>query len=375
VRTTLTSPRAVRRMVDDAASAGFNTLVVQVRGRGDAFYDSRWEPPGEQLLSPPSTFDPLALVIEEAHRRGLAVHAWVNTHLVWDAWGLPGSPEHMVRRHPDWLAVPRTLARQLFDVDPQDPRFVQALIDYAAQRSETVEGVYSSPAHPAVKERVYSVWTDLAERYDLDGIHLDYVRFPSGDFDYSRGALERFRAWVAPRLEVGRLTALDAAYQGDPLAFVDSLPEPWARFRRRQITDLVERLYYGVKARRPELVVSAAVFANQEDAYLNRFQDWGAWLDRGIIDVVAPMAYVTETDRFERYVANAVDAARDRERIWAGIGAYLNTAEGTIRQIDIARDRGAGGVILFSYDWAAWEAPTVDGRSYLRTVGEERFGR
>jgi uncharacterized lipoprotein YddW (UPF0748 family) len=362
-------------MVDDAASAGFNTLVVQVRGRGDAFYDSRWEPPGEQLLSPPSTFDPLALVIEEAHRRGLAVHAWVNTHLVWDAWGLPGSPEHMVRRHPDWLAVPRTLARQLFDVDPQDPRFVQALIDYAAQRSETVEGVYSSPAHPAVKERVYSVWTDLAERYDLDGIHLDYVRFPSGDFDYSRGALERFRAWVAPRLEVGRLTALDAAYQGDPLAFVDSLPEPWARFRRRQITDLVERLYYGVKARRPELVVSAAVFANQEDAYLNRFQDWGAWLDRGIIDVVAPMAYVTETDRFERYVANAVDAARDRERIWAGIGAYLNTAEGTIRQIDIARDRGAGGVILFSYDWAAWEAPTLDGRSYLRTVGEERFGR
>ena len=271
--------------------------------------------------------------------------------------------------------MPRALARQLFHSDPGDPGYVDALMQYAAERSETVEGVYSSPSHPAVKERIYSVWTDLADRYDLDGIHLDYVRFPSGDYDYSRGALERFRDWVAPRLETARLAALDAAYQDDPLIFVDSLAEPWSQFRRRQITDLVERLYHGVKARRPELVVSAAVFANQEDAYLNRFQDWGSWLDRGIVDVVAPMAYVAESERFERYVENAVDAARYRERIWAGIGAYLNTVDGTLRQIDIARERGAGGVILFSYDWAAWEAPSVGGRPFLRTVGEERFGR
>jgi uncharacterized lipoprotein YddW (UPF0748 family) len=362
-------------MVEDAASAGFNTLVVQVRGRGDAFYDSRWEPSGEQLPSAPSTFDPLALTIEEAHARGLAVHAWVNTHLVWNAWGHPSSPRHMLRSHPEWLAVPRDLARQLYHADPRDPGYVDALMRYAAERSETVEGVYSSPSHPAVKERIYSVWMDLAERYDLDGIHLDYVRFPSADYDYSQSALERFREWVAPGLDASRLAALEAAYQDDPMSFVDALPEPWAQFRRRQITDLVERLYHGVKARRADLVVSAAVFANQEDAYLNRFQDWGSWLDRRIIDVVAPMAYVAESGRFEQYVANAVDAARDRERIWAGIGAYLNTVDGTIRQIDIARERGAGGVILFSYDWAAWEAPAEGGRPFLRAVGEERFGR
>ena len=78
-------------MVRDADDAGFNTLLVQVRGRGDAFYDSRWEPRAEALGSAPAGFDPLALVISEAHARGMAVHAWVNTRLVWGPRGLPAS--------------------------------------------------------------------------------------------------------------------------------------------------------------------------------------------------------------------------------------------------------------------------------------------
>jgi uncharacterized lipoprotein YddW (UPF0748 family) len=362
-------------MVAEAAEGGFNTLLVQVRGRADAYYDSRWEPRAEQLRAAPTSFDPLALVIDEAHRRDMAVHAWVNTHLVWGPIGLPESREHLVRAHPEWLGVPRDLARELFDTDPRDPSFVQALSRYAGRHTGTVEGLYSSPSHPAVKERVYAVWADLAERYDLDGIHFDYVRFPSDDYDYSRGALERFQSWVTPRMAADQRTELAGAYEADPLALVDALPEPWAEFRRQQITELVERIYHGVKSRRPDLVVSAAVFANQEDAYVNRFQDWGAWLNRGIVDVVAPMVYVTEHDRFERFVDNAVDAARGRERVWAGIGAYLNSVDGTLSQIDIARNTGAGGVILFSYDWASEDGPSVGGIPFLQKVGREKFGR
>jgi uncharacterized lipoprotein YddW (UPF0748 family) len=373
VRSTLTSADEVRAMVARADAAGFNTIIVQVRGRGDAFYRSRWEPRGETVRGG-DDFDPLALAVEEAHARGIAVHAWVNTYLVWGPAELPKSPKHLVRAHPEWLAVPEVLGRSLYGVDPREPRFVEALHSYAEENTGTVEGVYASPSDPAVEERVYSVWMDLLERYDLDGLHFDYVRFPSGDFDYSRGALERFSAWVAPRLSPNRYEALSQATADDPYAFVTALPGPWAEFRRSRVTQLVRRIYHGVKARRPEVVVSAAVFANQDDAFRNRFQAWPSWLAEGILDVAVPMAYTADDDRFRELVHAARAAAGDRARIWAGVGAFRNSVEGTLSKIDIARGEDAGGVILFSYDWAIGEGALDEGGEPLRRIGRARFG-
>jgi uncharacterized lipoprotein YddW (UPF0748 family) len=374
VRTTLTTPELVRTMVGDAAAGGFNTLLVQVRGRGDAYYDARWEPRAAALEGEPD-FDPLALTLREAHARGMAVHAWVNTHLVWSGRARPADGRHLVNAHPEWLAVPRSLAGTLYAVDPAEPRFTDALLRYATQRASTVEGLFTSPSDPEVQEHVVDIWTDLAERYDLDGIHLDYIRFPSSQFDYSRGALERFRAWAAPFLSSQARSALDEAYETDPFAYTDALPERWDEFRRAQITGLVARVHDAVKAIRPRLVVSAAVFADEEDAYANRFQDWSTWLDRGIVDVVAPMAYTTENDRFTNAVRDASAAAGRPDRLWAGIGAWVNGYEGTVAKIDIARRQGAGGVILFSYDWAAREAPAAGRVPFLVRIGRERFGR
>ncbi len=372
VRGPLTAAERVRRMVADAEESGFNTLIVQVRGRGDAFYASRWEPRAEVIEEP--GLDPLALTLAEAHRRGIAVHAWVNTHLVWSGPQLPSSPDHVVNAHPEWLGVPRALARELWNMDPRDRRYVAALRRYAADNPQTVEGVYTSPSHPGVQERLYDVWMDLAERYELDGIHFDYVRFPSGDFDYSRGALDRFRGWVAPRLTPERLRELDQAYRSDPFAFTDALPGPWSEFRRAQITRLVERIYTGVKARRPDVVVSAAVFANVEDAYSARFQDWRAWLDQGILDVVVPMAYTPQNGLFAAQIREAAVSAGRQDRVWAGIGAYQNGLTGTLDKIDLARKEGVGGLVLFSYDWAAGDAAREGSPQVLRRIGEARFG-
>ncbi|MBI4482776.1 MAG: family 10 glycosylhydrolase, partial [Acidobacteria bacterium] len=82
VRTTLQSPDSIQEMVERAARNGFNTLIVQVRGRGDAFYRSRWEPRSDLLKDQPAEFDPLAHVLKLARSRGLQVHAWLNTHLL-----------------------------------------------------------------------------------------------------------------------------------------------------------------------------------------------------------------------------------------------------------------------------------------------------
>ena len=361
-------------MVERASAAGFNTLLVQVRGRGDAYYDSRWEPRAERLQGSPD-FDPLALTIRLAHARGMAVHAWVDTHLVWGSGSLPKSPEHLVNAHPEWLAVPRELGRELYDVSPSEPRYVDALLKYAREHPKTVEGLFTSPSDPEVKEHVYDVWMDLTEHYDLDGIHFDYIRYPSSDFDYSRGALERFRRWIRPRLTPARFDELDAAFEKDPYAFVDALSGPWGEFRRAQITDLVERGYNGVKVRRPRMVVSAAVFADAQDAYEHRFQDWRGWLAAGILDVAVPMAYTPDDARFRTEIREATVSAGRQDRVWAGIGAYLNGLDGTLDKIDIARREGVGGVILFSYDWAVSDGSPSGETPFLQRVGRSRFGQ
>lgn len=375
VRTTLTSPERIREMVGSADRAGFNTLIVQVRGRGDAYYRSSFEPRAEALADQPSTFDPLGLVIEEAHARGMAVHAWLNTHLVASPFGTPSDPRHLTRARPDLLAVPKGLARDLHGTNPWDPAYLAALQRYAGENSDRVEGVYTNPSHPTVQAHVADLWTEIAARYPLDGMHFDYVRYPSPAFDYSRDALERFRGWAAPRVGPERAARLDRARERDPLAWPEALPDGWDDFRRAQITALVERVYRRVKEIRPELVVSAAVFSDPDDARATRFQEWEEWLERGIVDVVAPMAYSPDDGRFRDHVARAVDAAADPRRVWAGIGAWQTGFDGTVRKIGIAREVGAGGVLLFSYDWAASEGRGPRGRSFLDGVGEQSFER
>ncbi|MCH7932429.1 MAG: family 10 glycosylhydrolase [Gemmatimonadetes bacterium] len=367
VRSTLVHPDSVRAMVERAAGAGFNTLLVQVRGRGDAYYSGGIEPRADAIQHQPE-FDPLALTVREAHARGIEVHAWINVHLISSASVISRAPTHLVNARPGLLAVPRELAIELHGVDPASARYFERLVVHALTHPEGVEGLYTSPSSPEVKQRVYAVAMDLVERYEIDGIHLDYIRYPSGDFDYSRGALERFRRWIDGRITDDQRAEFVSASERNPLAFVEAFPEPWAEFRRGQITDLVERIYVGVKRRRPEVLVSAAVFPDARESFLHRYQDWEGWLRRGIIDVVAPMAYNPDDGLFEAAISHAAEVVGP-ERVWAGVGAYLNTYEGTLSKIDITQRIGVRGFLLFSYDWSVAYGPAAGGQPFLERVG------
>ncbi len=374
VRTTLTSPDKIKKMVEDAHANGFNTLIVQVRGRGDAYYRSRWEPRSSALKDQPPSFDPLATTIKEAKRRGLKVHAWLNTSLLANLDELPTEPSHVFNAHPEWLAVPRAVAAELYTVSPADPRYRTAIVEWSKANRGELEGVYTAPSRPEVREHIYSIWMDVLAAYDLDGLHFDYVRLASPDFDYSRTSLERFQAWLEPRLSAAERRLLKDALKANPLASADAYQEQFADFQREQITSLVERVYHGVKKRRPGALVSAAVFANDENAYTRRFQDWRRWLSMGILDVVCPMAYTTDTEVFRKQIEVARAAARGAgKRVWAGVGAYRLTAEGTVEKIDAARAQGADGIILFSYDFTTRPGELNPSGDYLERVRRGAF--
>lgn len=375
VRTTLTAPDKIRKMVAQAADNGFNTLIVQIRGRGDAYYQSRWEPRAPELQGQPANFDPLALVISEARRRGLRVHGWINTHLIASADAPPTDPQHIYQAHPEWLAVPREVATDLYNMPPTDSRYRARIIEWTKRNTQQTEGLFTSPANPAVQEHITSVWLDVLEKYTLDGLHFDFVRYSNPAFDYSRTAMERFRAWLEPHLTAEARRALIEATRANPLAATELFPEQFADFQREQITSLVERISVAVRKRKPQTTISAAVFANSQDAYTNRFQDWPRWLALGYLDVVCPMAYTTDTNTFRAQVETAANAAHNNgARVWAGIGAYRLPVSGTVEKIFAARDLRADGVILFSYDFAtAQSSPNNPQADYLQQVKNQAF--
>lgn len=371
VRTTLTSPEKIRQLVNAAADNGFNTLIVQIRGRGDAYYKSRVEPRASELKDQPESFDPLALTLAEAHKRGLKVHAWLNTSLLANLDALPSDPAHVYNKHPEWLAVPKPVAAELYDLSPRDPAFRQKIVEWSKANRGELEGVYTGPANPKVRDHIYKIWMDVLKHYPVDGLHFDYVRFASPDFDYSHTSLEKFRKWLEPQLKSEERAQLKLSLKSNPLAAPETFAAKFADFQRLQVTTLVERIYRAVKKRRPEVIVSAAVFANDENAYTRRFQDWRRWLQMGILDVACPMAYSTDTAVFQKQIEVAATTAHSSKRgVWAGIGAYRIPSDSAVEKINVARSLNAEGFILFSYDFTARPSELNPDGAYL-----ERFRR
>ncbi len=349
VRTTMTSPESVRDLVRRAKENGFTDLIVQVRGRGDAYYDSHIEPRADDLAGQPADFDPLAMTIDEAHRFGIKVHAWINIYLVAGVESLPRSREHLIYKHPEWVMVPRDVAAELYAVAPNSPEYLDRIIEHTRGNRDQLEGLFVSPAHPGVKENLLNIWMEVATRYNVDGLHFDYVRYPNPQYDYSRNSIDRFRKEMESNLSDDERETLADEFQNDPLVYATKFAPRYAQFQRNQVTDLVERIYKGVKKIKPNAVISAAVFANEEDAARSRFQDWKEWLRMGCLDVVCPMAYTPDTETFRKQLLSAMSKASGRQ-VWGGIGAYKQTADGAIEKIQVARDVGAQGFILFSYD-------------------------
>jgi uncharacterized lipoprotein YddW (UPF0748 family) len=354
-RSSLSSPRSIEALVRAAESGGFNTLLVQVRGRGEAYYQSAIEPRAPELDGQPVDFDPLAMTLALARRAGLRVHAWVNIDLVSSAAGLPRSRDHVVLRHPDWLMVPKALAAPLKDLDVRSPAYVGELARWTRGASATVEGLYLSPISPEAQAYTVRVVEEIVARYAVDGVHFDYARYPNALFDYSARALSEFRATKAPHVSATERQRLDAAAAKEPAAWTNMFPESWGAFRRDRLTMLVQKLHAAAKTARPGVIVSAAVQPNPEVARTQLLQDWSAWASSGLLDVICPMAYSSDAQDFSDAITRAKRGAGDA-RVWVGIGAWQLPVNRAVEHVQIARRAGASGVLLFSYDALAASA-------------------
>jgi uncharacterized lipoprotein YddW (UPF0748 family) len=367
-RTAMTSAATIAAVVQAAVDGGFNTLLVQVRGRGEAFYRSALEPRATDLDRQPADFDPLQITITLARQAGLAVHAWVNVNLVASGTTLPRSREHVANLHPDWLMVPKTLAPSLSKTSVWSPAYLGTLARWTRTSSDQVEGMYVSPVTAAARAYTTSVLAELAGRYALDGIHLDYIRYPSTGFDFSAGALTSFRETLVGSLARSERERLDRSALTDPTAWADAWPAEWAAFHRERLNLLVAAVSKAVHDARPGLLLSAAVVAMAAEAREQRYQDWMSWARAGRIDVACPMLYALSVEQFGAITAE-IHASLGSVPFWAGIGAYRLPVDATIERVRLARRANAAGVLLFSYGQLAEAgAPASATLSALRPV-------
>ena len=167
-----------------------------------------------------------------------------------------------------------------------------------------MEGLFASPILPDAATHVIRIVDDLAQRYPVDGVHLDYIRYPGPQFDYSLGALQAFRQDLDGAMTPAERRRFDPSSVAALIAATDTYPDRWAGFRRSRLNALVMRLRTVVKERRPDAIVSAAVYPDAQEALTHRFQDWSMWVENRWIDVVCPMAYTPEAGKF---------AERDRD--------------------------------------------------------------
>lgn len=365
--TALNNHDDVELLVSRAKASKANVLFVQVRRRGDSWYLNSLEPQPD-FVPFAAGFDPLRDLIETAHANRIEVHAFVIMGAIWNknptfaataTLGPPLSPTHAFNLHSGFDA---STGR----IEPGPNNWLTRSLLPDGTAGITFQGhrfgsdFWVDFGHPDAASNSVDVVMHLVRNYDIDGLHLDRIRYP--DFSATgqtpaTGANIGYNAVSVWRFQERYGIAHDEA----PPAPGDAV---WAQWRRDQVTNVVRRIYLNAIAVRPRLVVSAALIAfgggptteaswASAEAYWRVYQDWRAWLEEGILDVAIPMNYKREDiaqqagwyDQWNMWTAGHLY----NRAAMAGLGVYLNAIEGSLRQTRRALDLpGLAGVNFYA---------------------------
>lgn len=319
----LESESRIDSLVGLAASSGANGIIVQVMGRGEAWYVSDVIPEAYVL----DRYDPLARVILRARPLGLEVHAWVNAFLSWSAPDPPADSSHVLLAHPEWF---------LADLRGRSSA------DYSREECEAADivGATLSPAIPAVRSHLAAICAELASEYDLDGIHLDYIRYPNASFGFEPAA----RAGFFLASGVDPVDLYPATGRTRPA--VEGMGEAWRDYRAAQVTESVRVTRVAVRSADPSLAFSCAVMADPSSAATDYACDWQDWLEGGLVDFVCPMAYTSNPSRAADLALSTTQS--DPGKVVYGVAVYNQSLASALVGARAARARGAGGICVYS---------------------------
>ena len=308
---------------DRMALAGINTVFFETLNSSYTIYPSQVAPKQNPLVK---GWDPLEAAVKLAHERGMELHAWI--------WTFAAANQ----RHNTILNLPRNYLGPVLSQHPD-----WAVTDHEGSRFQYSSGkVFFDPANPEVREYLLSLVTELATNYKIDGIHLDYIRYPfqspTGKITYGYG--------VAAREQFQELTGYD------PIELNPAHPlwSQWTEFRIEQVDNFVGSVSQNLQQLRPELTLSTAVFPMPQRERLSKIQQsWEKWVSKEWIDMLIPMTYAQNADRLHT-LANPLLSQFDHGKalLLPGIRLLHISDVVALDQMQLLRGMSTKGYALFA---------------------------
>ncbi|MDZ8183349.1 MAG: family 10 glycosylhydrolase [Nostoc sp. ChiSLP02] len=318
------SKAGLAEIFDRLSASGINTVFFETVNAGYTIYPSQVAKEQNPLIR---GWDPLADAVKLAHERNMELHAWVWTFAA-------GNQRHneiinvnrdypgpVLAAHPDWANYDNL--GNMIPVGQTKPFF--------------------DPANPEVRQYLLKLYEEIVTRYDVDGLQLDYIRYPFQDplagrtYGYGKAARAQFQ----------QLTGVD------PQNISPSQPELWQKwttFRTEQVDSFVAQLSKQLRQKRPNLILSVAVFPLPQGERIQKIQqNWETWARQGDVDLIVPMTYALDTSRFQRLAQPWIASKQlGATLLVPGIRLLSLPTIGTFDQLQLVRDLPVSGYALFA---------------------------
>ena len=325
------SHQGLAKVFERFKAAGINTVFVETVNAGYPIYPSNVAPEQNPLIS---GWDPLQAAVDLGKAYNMEVHAWVwifaagnqaHNRLVGKPTSYPGP---ILATNPDWAG-------------------------YDNHGNQIIPGqtkTFLDPANPEVREYLHNLLGEIVSHYDVDGIQLDYIRYPFQDpnanrlFGYGTAAREKFERYtgvdpinLSPNSSDQRMRRLWGQ---------------WTAFRIEQVTSFVSEVSSRLHRRKPDLYISAAVFAEGTHKRQQELQqDWEDWAEQGLVDWIVLMSYANNTQRFEDLVRPwVVESSFRNARVIPGIRLLNLPVAAAFDQLQLLSNLTADGYALFAAD-------------------------
>ncbi|MEH2414261.1 glycoside hydrolase family 10 protein [Nostoc sp.] len=318
------SKAGLAQIFDRLAQTGINTVFFETVNAGYTIYPSQVAKEQNPLIR---GWDPLADAVKLAHERDMELHAWVWTFAAGNQrhnqiinvnLNYPGP---VLAAHPDWANYDNL--GNMIPVGQTKPFF--------------------DPANPEVRQYLLKLYEEIVTRYNVDGLQLDYIRYPFQDPSAGR----TYGYGKAARAQFQQLTGVD------PINISPSQPELWQKwttFRTMQVDSFVAQVSQQLRQKRPNLILSVAVFPLPELERIQKIQqNWETWARRGDVDLIVPMTYALDTSRFQRLAQPWIASKQlGATLLVPGIRLLSLPTIGAFDQLQLVRDLPVSGYALFA---------------------------
>lgn len=266
-------------------------------------------------------FDVLDAYITEGHKRGIEIHAWVHNFFI-----LPGAP--VLEYHPEWLMYTR-------EIKPDGEVVIQPSPDQT--------GLSLNPVDPGARQFVLEIYEELLSKYNVDGLHHDYGRYPGSPANYSKDY----------GYEDYTRSLFEQEHGIDPAGIFpgDEKWDEWVRFRINAINSFIELTVHEAKKLKPDIKITAAVWPNYDEAPYTHYQEVENWLDHNLLDNTFHMSYMPDWSVVVEDLERTIKLAKNKSFSTSAVGTFNNlTHTALMEQLDQVNRHGAAGTGIFEFE-------------------------